>query len=221
MRSRFMLVFLCLCTLQARAEGIALGVHAGLMGAGVDAFYRLNDVLVLHGIYNRTDTSFDDSFEDLDYDATLGFDNGQLGLDWYPFAGSFRVAFAYVANGNEIAAHAIPKDGQFTFNGNSYPAIFVDDAGASASYSGPGAYFGLGWGNPVSHGKGLGFTADIGVVYTGRTDINMNIDCAAITPAPQCAQIKSDAEVERRKKEDELADVPFWPLLQVGATYQF
>lgn len=222
MLSRVMLALLCLaCALTARAEGIALGAHAGLMGAGVDAFYRLNDNLVLHGVYNRIDVDFNDNFEDLDYDATIAFDNGQLGLDWYPFAGSFRLAFAYVANGNEITAHAIPRNGQFTFNGNSYPAILVDDARAHASYSGAGAYAGIGWGNPVSHGKGLGLTADIGVVYTGRTDVTMDITCSAITPAPQCAQIKSDADVERRKKEDDLADVPFWPLLQLGASYQF
>lgn len=221
MRKMTLLAALLLLPAFAAADGMALGAHAGLMGTGVDAFYRLNDNVVLHGAYNRLDYSFSHTRDGQDYDATVNFNNGQLGVDWYPLAGNFRLAVAYVMNGNEVAAQAIPRDGFFTVNGNKYPSVFVDDVRGRISYSGSAAYAGLGWGNPVQAGRKLSFSVDAGVVYTGHTGISTSITCAAVTPAPQCAQLKSDAEAQRRRTEDDFNTVPFWPLLQLGLGYQF
>jgi hypothetical protein len=43
----------------AQADGIAVGVHGGLMGAAVDGYYRLSDTVVLRGSYNAFDYYYD------------------------------------------------------------------------------------------------------------------------------------------------------------------
>lgn len=203
----------------AQAEGIGLGVHAGLMGTGVDGYYRVSDTMVLHGSYNAFDYDYDTAEEDLNMEATYRFDNAALGLDWYPFGNGFRLSAAYVANGNELALKAVPSGGNFDLNGTSYQASDVDNLRMQVSYPESAAYVGFGWGNPVGRGKGLGVTVDIGTYYLGEPEVAQQLTCSAT--ATNCAQMQANAEADRKDIERELSDLPFWPLLQVGLSYQF
>lgn len=203
----------------AQAEGIGFGVHAGLMGPGVDGYYRVSDKVVLHGSYNAFDYDYDTSEEDLELEATYSFDNAALGVDWYPFAGGFRLSAAVVANSNELAMKAVPKGGNFDLNDNSYLASEVDNLRMQVSYPETAAYVGFGWGNPVGAGKGLGVTFDVGAYYLGEPEVAQQLTCSAT--ASNCAQMQADAEADRKDIEEELSDFPFWPLVQLGLTYQF
>ncbi|MCC2636954.1 MAG: hisitdine kinase [Moraxellaceae bacterium] len=202
----------------AQAEGIGLGVHAGLMGPGIDGFYRLNEKLVLRGAYNSFDYDYDATEEDVEYEATYSFDNAQVGVDWYPFTGSFRLSAAYLQNGNELNLHAVPTGGAFDLNGVSYGGSEVADMRVTVDYPDSGAYVGLGWGNPVAVGKGFGVTFDLGVYYLGEPEVAQQLTCGTTL---RCAQLQADAEADRQKLEDDLSDFPFWPLVQLGLSYQF
>ncbi|HEX6591165.1 MAG TPA: hypothetical protein VF050_04130 [Moraxellaceae bacterium] len=203
------------------ADGFGLGAHVGTNGPGLDAFYRISDRLVLRAGYNQYDLDVDRSEDDVEYDGTYAFKNAQLGLDFYPFAGGFRVSAAYVANGNELDLHAVPTGGTFSFNNVEYQGTEVKDAKANISYPGSAAYVGVGWGNPVREGKGFGATFDLGVVYVGSADVALNVECGAVVAPHTCAGLKADGEVERQQLEDDLADVPFWPVVQLGLSYNF
>lgn len=203
----------------AQADGIALGVHGGLMGAGVDGYYRLSEKVVLRGTYNAFDYDYDTEEEDLDLEATYSFDNAALGVDWYPFAGGFRLSAAYVHNANELAMTALPKGGNFELNDNTYLGSEVDNLQMQVSYPESGAYVGLGWGNPVRSEKGFGVTFDVGAYYLGEPEVAQQLTCSPT--ALNCAQMKADAEADRKDIEKELSDFPFWPLVQLGLTYQF
>lgn len=202
----------------AHADGVALGAHAGLMGPGVDGFFRLSDRLVLRGAYNAFDYDVDGEEEGVTYNGAYEFSNAQLGVDLYPFAGGFRMSAAYVFNGNEINLKALPTGGSFNLNDKDYSSNEVDNIRVGVDYPDSAAYVGIGWGNPVREGKGLGVTFDVGVYYVGEADVTQQVTCGT---TPNCAQIKADAEVERQEIEDELADLPFWPLVQLGLSYQF
>jgi hypothetical protein len=204
----------------AQADGIAVGVHGGLMGAGVDGYYRLSDKVVLRGSYNAFDYDYDTEEEDLDLEATYSFDNAALGVDWYPFAGGFRLSAAYVHNANELAMNAIPKGGTFDLNDNPVPysGSEVKSLKMQVSYPESGAYVGLGWGNPVRSEKGFGVTFDVGAFYLGEPEVAQQVECGVTA---RCGQLKDDAEADRKKIEDELSDFPFWPMIQLGFTYQF
>lgn len=215
---RFALFSLLAFAPFAHADGLGLGLHAGLMGPGLDGFYRLNEKTVVRAAYNTYDYDYDATEEDVSYDATYSFDNAQVGLDWYPFAGGFRLSAAAVMNGNELAMHAVPTGGSFDLNDNSYAGTEVADLRVNVVYPSTGGYVGVGWGNPVREGKGFGVTFDIGAYYLGEPDVSQRLTCGVTA---QCAKIQADAEADRRKLEDELSDFPFWPQVQLGLTYQF
>lgn len=88
-------------------------------------------------------------------------------MDYYPFAGGSRLSAAYVQNNNELNLLAVPTGGTFDLNDTAYPATDVKSLRMQVSYPGSGGYLGLGWGNPVGDGKGLGVTFDIGAYYLG------------------------------------------------------
>ncbi|MES2918811.1 MAG: hypothetical protein V4729_09370 [Pseudomonadota bacterium] len=205
----------------AQAEGLGLGAHGGLMGIGIDGYYRLSDKVVARGSYNTGDYDYDTTEEDVEFAATYTFDNAQLGVDWYPFAGGFRLSAAYVANGNELEMNAVPTGGTFTLNGVDYAAGDVGSMRATVSYPESAAYVGMGWGNPVGAGKGLGVTFDIGAYYLGEAEVAQTVSCGTFTLPGDCAQIREDAEAERQQLEEDLSDFPFWPQIQLGLTYQF
>ena len=220
MRKIFLAVAILLPAVS-QADGFGLGAHVGTNGPGIDAFYRLGEKLVLRAGYNQFDLDIDRSEEDVEYDGTYAFKNAQLGVDYYPFAGGFRLSAAYVANGNELDLNAVPTGGTFSFNDVVYLGTEVKEAKANVSYPGSAAYMGVGWGNPVREGKGLGVTFDLGVVYVGSADVAFNVQCGAVVAPHTCAGLKADGEVERKKLEDDLADVPFWPVVQLGLSYGF
>lgn len=205
----------------AHAEGFGLGIHAGLMGPGLDGYYRISDKTVLRGAYNAFDYDYDATEEDVDYDATFSFDNAQLGVDYYPFAGGFRLSAAYVQNNNELDMRALPTGGTFDLNDTSYAASDVGSLHMQVGYPGSAAYLGLGWGNPVGAGKGLGVTFDIGAYYLGEPEVAVQLACGATASPATCAQLKDDAEADRKQLQDDLSDFPFWPLMQLGLSYQF
>lgn len=210
-----------ICSCAVQAEGRALGLHAGLMGIGVDGYRRLNDTWVLHGAYNRWDYHYDTREEDIHYDATYGLDNLQLGLDWYPAAGRFRVSAALVANANELTLDAVARGPGYEINGEMYSAAEVGDLRGSVEPASTGAYVGVGWGNPLRREKGLGVVLDIGLVYAGSADVELKARCGALAGPSRCAELQADADAERRELEDSLGDVPFWPLVQIGLSYSF
>lgn len=207
----------------AQADGFALGAHAGLLGGGFDGFYRLTDTLVLRGSYNQLGLKYSTSEDELDYDAKFKFDNALLGLDWYPFSGSFRLSAAYTMNKNNLTLTAKPNSsGTFELDGTTYLASELGNMRVKLDYPSSAPYLGFGWGNPVYAGKGLGMTFDIGVVMTGSADVGLNINCGpAIAGTPRCDQLKASAEAERKTVEDDIGDLKLWPLVQLGLTYQF
>lgn len=202
----------------AHADGIGIGLHAGLMGPGLDGYYRVSDKVVARAAYNTFDYDYDTQEEDVDYEATYSFDNAQVGVDWYPFAGGFRLSAALVANSNELNLNAVPTGGGFDLNDTPYAGTEVASLRATVSYPETAGYVGLGWGNPVGAGKGFGVTVDLGAYYLGEPEVTQQLACGTTV---RCAQLQADAEADRKKLEDELSDFPFWPLLQLGVSYQF
>ncbi len=204
-----------------QAEGFALGGHLGSMGPGFEGHLRLSDSMVLRGGYNRLDVSYNTSEDDLDFDGTVAFDNARIGLDFYPFQGTFRLSTAYVFNGNNVDLKAKPNaQGVFEINGNTYSTTEVQDIRVQLEYPDSALYAGLGWGNPVAPGKGLGVTVDVGVVFTDEADLKTRVNCGATTPG-RCDQLNADVATETDKIKDDLGDFKLWPLLQLGLTYQF
>ncbi len=86
-------------------------------------------------------------------------------------------------------------------------------------------YVGIGGGNPVGEGKGLGFWWNTGVVFGGSPDVTVTPNISNEVPA----ELRNEAEAaantlvanEEQDIEDDLDFVSVYPVISLGISYQF
>jgi hypothetical protein len=74
----------------------------------------------------------------------------------------------------------------------------------TVSYSKVAPCLGIGGGNPVVSKKGLAFTWDAGVIFTGSPRVDLAASCGVSISASTCADVQSNAAVEKQKLEGDV-----------------
>lgn len=208
--------------LFAGSSGYAVGLKLGvLLGIGIEGSTALiEDKLNLRVGLNGGTIEFDDlelesdtaARSGLDVDADFEFGSVQAFADFYPFAGRFRLSGGILANGNKLSGSAVCNDptgcsveGEQFNNG--------DRADLAVEWDGIAPYLGLGFGNPVSGDKGVGFMFDLGVALQGSPDTRFT------TNSPSC-----DASCQRsieEELEEETDGLELLPVISLGINFQF
>ncbi len=169
-------------------------------------------------------TSYEYTVDDLE-ESDLTFDGkAEIGgihalLDWHPFGGNFRLSAGAIENAS-LSARVQPMAGTYTLNGTSYSADDIGDATGAAEYESISPYAGLGFGRALSRDGRFAFSADLGVVFTGSPEVELNVSCR-IQNAMRCAQIQEDAAAEEAQLQDEADQLEYWPVLSLGLSYKF
>ncbi|PAX57041.1 hypothetical protein [Brunnivagina elsteri] len=155
------------------------------------------------------------------YDANLNLFNVSTLVDYHPFKKSgFRVTGGLVFNDNNLEGKARIKDGvTFEYDGNRYTNKDIASVKAKVSSSNNIApYLGIGWGNAVKPGKRWGFSANLGVVFSGSPQVDLD---ANIVNDSLSEQINRDLRVEEKELEDDLNGFKIYPVLSLGVSYHF
>ncbi len=207
----------------ARADDVHLGVAVtgGFGGIGADFGIGINDWIgaraTLAGFSINHNGDYGTS---VSWDAKLKlFQAGAL-LDVYPFAGGFRLSAGIINDGNKFTLNGQPNGGNFTFNGNSYASSEITGANASVGWSKSVPYLGLGWGN-LGGSRGLHFTSDIGILFTGSPSATITVGCAPSVPAATCTQLQSDVQAEQAKMQNDVHKLTVWPVARFGVGFAF
>jgi hypothetical protein len=195
---------------SALAEGMGASINYGLGGFGVDLGYAVMPDFVnvragLNGGMTPSGSTTSDGVK-YDYSGNTGYKT--LGLDWHPFGGSFRLSGGYAWSDITLDVTASPA-APTNFGGTTLTA--GDKAFGSIKY-GNAPYLSLGWGNHAPRNGGLFFNTELGVMFTGKPDVALTTNNAAIN-ATNAAAI----EAEKLKK-----DAPdFFPIVKLGIGYTF
>lgn len=206
---------------SAADSGIAAGLNGGLfLGAGIQGSFALKPQrLNLRGGFHAGTLTFNDlsldsevsGQADMELTAELDLSSAQLLADYFPLGGNFRLSGGVLSLGNELTGRAICDAASCDVDGN----IFLQGEGGDLTldWSGAAPYLGLGWGNPVLPGKGLGFMFDLGIALQGSPEARFETD------ARRCdAACREDIA---REAEDEAADLDVLPVISLGLSYQF
>ena len=198
----------------------SLGLRAGTLGGGVELAHAFTETLGFRLAANGLNYNTTETYESVNYDAKLKLATGQLLLDWFPFSNNFRISAGAMYNGNKLTLDGIPSPGgTFTINGISYPTSEVSALNGTVGFRKAAPYVGLGYGRPV--GKGLLFTADLGVLFQGAPQSTLTATCAAGTPAPTCASIQSSVAAEQAQLNDDMSKYQYYPVVSIGLAYVF
>ncbi len=203
----------------ASAADVGVSLDGGTTGVGLHISTPVFDSLnarVGFGLFNFSKSISKNS---VDYSAKLKIKNVDVLADWFPFENGFRLTGGGVLNFNKFHAHAKPKSGNYTFNGNTYLASQAGNIDGRIDFDRFAPYFGIGWGNAVAKSAKWGFTADLGVMFQGSPDSSLSSSgCSAGVAV--CANLARDLDVENKSLRHKI-DYRYWPVVRIGVFYKF
>lgn len=205
----------------ARADDppVALALRAGTPGIGLDLDVALGGWFGARVGYSYFSINHNVNSSSNNYDGKLTLSIPTGLIDWYVFKGGFHVTAGVAANGTKIDVTGKPNaQGNYTLNGNTYPAADVASLAGTAKFGHSAApYIGIGWGNPTHGSDRWHFQFDIGAIYGGTPKVALNAVCAAaISGTATCTQLQSDAVVEQNNLVGNVNELKWWPVINFG-----
>ena len=210
-------------------SGWAVVPEVSTLGLGGSVVRKIVPQLNARAGVNAFGVGFDLEDTDATYEADLNLFNVSTLVDYHPIKSSgLRLSGGLIFGDNNVEGTATPtfselegtdtiEIGDQTFNAEDLASVDADfDLTSSVA-----PYLGVGWGNPVSGNKGLGFWANLGVVFGGSPEVNITPNTAEGLPTQVEQEIEDAVARETEDLEDELDFISVYPVLSLGLSYQF
>lgn len=204
-------------TATTRAEGVALGIHIGTLGPGIQAAAYLTPNLTLRGVASFIDANVNGQIDDIEYDADFKFTTLQALLDLHAENGSWRLTAGIVHNDNTIDVFGEPAGSTISVGGDDYPSALVGTFNGNASFDEWAYYIGFGYGHPVGDDTGFSFTFDLGVMIQNAPEVSLT----ATGPLAASPEFQEDLDEEEQDAQEVFDNLQLYPVLAIGVCYQF
>lgn len=208
------------CALSGAASAqttLGLGVSAGTDGVGADAMLKVTPLLVARGGFRYADLSISREFDGIDYDADIGFTSGVVALDVHPMANGFRLSGGLYLGGRDLGLDANPASpveiGDVVFTPEQVGTLI-----GRSEWNTAAPFIGLGFNNGAHALKRFGFQAMLGVAYIGEPDVTLTAQDGLLADDPVFLAQLAEEEAELA---DDLDDVQFYPILNLGLSMRF
>jgi hypothetical protein len=131
----------------------------------------------------------------------------------------FRLSAGAVVNDNEVSGTGQGVPGTLLEIGDAlFPAEEVGRLEAEVTFDDVVPYLGIGWGNAVADGGGLGISLDIGVLFQGEPEA----DFRAVGANPLIADLlDQEIAAEEQEIQDDLDQFQYYPVISLGLSYKF
>ncbi len=210
-------------------SGWAIVPEASTLGLGGHVVRKITPNFNARVGVNAFGLGIDIEETDLDFEGDLNLFNVSTIIDVHPFKRSgFRVSGGLIFSDNNFGGTADISE-ELTdeiseiedLNLNELATVDADiDVNNSVA-----PYLGIGGGNAVGDGKGLGFWWNLGVVFGGSPEVEVSADISDDVPEAirESTQSAADdiAEEEEEDLEDELDFINIYPVVSLGFSYQF
>lgn len=210
-------IVLCTVVFTVNAEAqrkFGVGVTGGSSGIGGEAIVRINHHFNARAgfqlfNYNLSGT-YDEMEVGIDYDGKANISSISLLADYYPFKRYLKISAGIYNLNLDVNGNAIPNE-SYEFEGRFLEPERLGSLSGDVTYTNTIApYFGLGMGNAVSEGIPFRFNLDLGVLYTGAPNIDMD----------GSGMIASTADNES-KIQAGLDEFEWYPIVRIGFSYAF
>ena len=217
-------------------SSLGVATRFGLVGTGFDVATPLATRFNLRA---GTDffsyrTTFQE--EGANVGINLHLRSAHAAVDWFPFAGHFRVSPLVVfGNNNRILATAvIPSGSAITLNGQNYISSYTDPLRGSGRIDfhkvSPG--LSLGFGNLIPRTRSrFSVPVEIGFYYAGQPSLQVVFTGSACDPnyppSVGCQSVDSDPTFQQNlaafkvRNDHNLSYASFFPIFSLGFGYRF
>lgn len=200
------------------------------LGVGAEYMYHYSDQfsfgagaygLGLNRSFNKNKVNYDGKVQLFNLGAFAQYNPWDAG--WVSGIG-FKGGLIF--NDNKVTLTAKPSaSGSFTFNNQVYTTSVVGKVDGKATTNQLAPYLGVTWSSGDTSQEGLAFTADVGVMFSGKPKLSLNAQCNATSNAPgvadPCPSLLRDIEAERKSTQQKLDKFKVYPVASVGLIYRF
>jgi hypothetical protein len=207
---------------ESKSSGWAILPEASTLGLGGSVIRKIVPALNARVGVNGFSLGRDIEETDLTYEGDLNLLNVTTGLDYYPFKQSgFHLSGGLTFGNNNIKGTATNND-TIDLGGQTFTADELGTVDAEVDITNDVAPFlGIGWGNPVAEGKGLGFWLNAGVVFGGSPEVTVTPNPSVNVPDEFQDELDRAARDEAQDIEDDINFIEVYPVLSLGLSYQF
>jgi hypothetical protein len=209
------------CTASTAAEGLAVGVDAGTLGAGVSISKALEPkVLSVELDLNAPlQRSYSLNNGGTHYSGTLRVQGIGLLAHYSPWSNLFHFSAGVFYDNNHVSMTAQPSDGSYTLDGQSFPTSQVSSLRGAIRLDPVAPYLGIGLGDSTAS-PGWHLTANAGLLYQGvRVDLTGSTPYATGSTAYNNLFAAMDAQ--RRMISSDVSDLKWYPAVTLGLHYCF
>lgn len=209
-------MMLLAATPAAAVGRAAAGANVGTAGLGADLQFQVNEFLVLRGGASFLKFEFDETYDDVDYDAEIDFSNIAAFADLHPFANAFVVAAGVYYGEKTVNLDATPT-APVEIGDQLFAPGDVGVLSGAAELNDAAPFAGLGFSNAFSGGR-VSVQALAGVMMTGEADVSLSSEGGALSGAPA---LEAELRREEERLEADLSDYEFYPVLTLGFNVRF
>ncbi|MEN9520149.1 MAG: hypothetical protein RLZZ381_2737 [Cyanobacteriota bacterium] len=219
-------------------SGWAIVPEVSTLGLGGNIVRKITSNFNARVGVNAFGTGINVDDTEFDYEGDLNLFNVSTLIDIQPFKSSgFRLSAGLIFGNNNIQGTADVSEqvadelGEVEFNGETIDIrdLNIDnlatvDADIDINNS-VAPYVGIGGGNAVGAGKGLGFWWNLGVVFSGSPEAEVTSNFSDEIPAELRDEVVAAADETLKDEEEDLNDeldvLGVYPVLSLGLSYQF
>lgn len=217
----------------AQAYEVSVGTRISTLGLGLEVATALTPQWDVRATLNgfNYDQDFDDD-QDNEYNAKLKlFTLGAL-ADYHPFSGTFRLTGGALHNGFKVTAKT-KNEQTFSYETDDFTYTGTGSADAKFDFPSFAPYLGLGWGRPVKPEGNFWFSFDVGVMFQGSLNADLNVRGSGTVTDNQTGvsrptgsfeddpAVQQDVENYERSLEDDAKEFKYWPVVGLGFGYKF
>lgn len=213
-------------TVERQFSGYAVTGRVSTLGFGIEGTGAISPNFNGRLGLNYFEFGIDTEQSDIEYDADVQLLSVSALVDWFPSERSeFRVTAGLAYNNNKVDAIARPAT-NLEIGGIDFPTELIGQLEGELTFPNTiSPYIGIGYGNPVNRDRRFGFSVDLGVLFTGSPNVDLNATgpvAGALIGAPVVGPLLNQAiQEEEDDLEDDLSGLSVYPVLSVGLSYQF
>lgn len=213
-------------------SGLGADVKVGLAGIGFDVATPLAPShLNLRGgatffSYNLNETTSDN----LIVAGTLKLQNSGIMLDWFPWAGRFRISGGVTVYNNKglTGSISVPSGSSFTLGNDKYYASGpVTGTGTFKLGGNSGGRVSFGTGNLLPKKGRFTFQSELGIEFVSAPTVALafsgnvctsaqGANCESPTSISSNTTVQSDVASEQSKLQNDVNFVRFYPIVSIG-----
>lgn len=196
-------------------DRFAVSGSVGTLGGQLQAHYKVNSLLSLRGGYNYAEGEFDETYEEIDYTVDADLSGALFAADLHPFGNGF-----VLSAGVHLADKTLGLDGRpsepVEIGDTTYTPAEIGTLRGDADLGGTSPYLGFGWNDAFSDGR-IGLTAMAGALILD----DPTVELTASGPIASDPTFADDLEQEEQNLQDDIDELPFYPVLNIGIVVRF